>query len=127
MLVSLEECAGINNTTKINLQKLKYVDKVNGRNDRFKGDKVEINYLNPLFTTTTQWYFNALCVAMGNEKELARQIATRLNKPIDTIYIYFRNFKFKNQAFSLELIEALKDYVQKNTVLANCFMENPHV
>ncbi|OCR88898.1 hypothetical protein CFT12S00416_05595 [Campylobacter fetus subsp. testudinum] len=121
--VSLEECAAYYDIPKLNLQKLKYADRVNGRNDRFEGDKVSLDYQNPLFHATSRAYYRALGVAGGNERELARVVAKKTGKNEWNIYMLFRNFKFKNQEFSKELITILEKYITENCLFANYILE----
>ncbi|ALV24950.1 hypothetical protein CIG2463D_1382 [Campylobacter iguaniorum] len=121
--VSLEECAAYHDIPKINLQKLRYADKIHGRNDRFMEDKVILDFNNPLYNDTTKIYFKALGVAGGNERELARYVAKQTGKNEWSIYMLFRNFKFKNQEFSKRLIEILENYITENCIFANYILD----
>lgn len=120
-LVSLEMAARLNNSSKINLQKLRSYDKRNGRNDRFFGQLVDEDYPSPLKGEAERYYFSALAVS-NNEKELARYIAKRTKKKTNTVYMYFRNFKFKNQDFTKKVIGLLDDYIRENSLFADYFL-----
>lgn len=94
-------------------------DKKVGRDDRFifKDGKVLVhqNYKCPHYDDICKLYYSALIVAQ-NEKEVARFIADRTGKSEQSVYFYFRNFKFKNPDFARVVIKLLKIFIKQNSL-----------
>lgn len=118
--ISLDECAQLNETTKLNLQKLRWADKKRGRTDRFVGDEVLINYLNPLFWELHEWYFKAMEVAGDRSYHLATKIASVIGEKPQSTYKYFWRMSFKNQNKARKVLKALKAYCKENDLWYAC-------
>lgn len=118
MFTTVEVICDLNQKSKKTLLNLYYQDKRTGRSDRFKLEngtlKVNINYLYPHREKLEKLYFIALQTVSGNEKALARIVAKALSKNEWTVYMYFRNFKFKNPKFAKQVIRVLKKHIKNN-------------
>lgn len=112
--VSLGEAAYYNDTTKLSLQKLRYKDKITGRTDRFMGDKVLLNFKNPLEFEISELYYKAAFIA-GSEKQLVKELSSELGIKPDTLKHYFNRFCFKHFKKALIIKEAL-ERVCKNSL-----------
>lgn len=119
MYVKLNDAALINEITKKQLQNLFYHDRDTGRTDRFvmeEGElKVHVDYLCPHRAEIENLYIQALETS-SNEKEIARIIAKKTGKKVHNIYMYLRNFRFKNAKFAALVIDALKEYISHNNL-----------
>ena len=71
--VSLEQAAVYNEVSKTSLQKLRYKDKKAGRSDRFKDDKVLLDFKNPFEIEISKLYYKAAFIA-GSEKKLIKEL-----------------------------------------------------
>lgn len=102
------------------LQNLYYRDVKSGRGDRFHkvGDElyVHVEYLCPHRAELEELYFIALESSSGNEKELAKFLAKKTNKRVNTIYMYLRNFKFKNYEFARRVRDSLCEFIQTHNL-----------
>lgn len=112
-LVSLDECAFYNDTSKVNLQKLRYKDKLINRNDRFIDDKVCLNYLNPLEFELNDLYYKALFIC-GSEVKLANEIAKILKLKNASVYSYLHRFNFKHYKKAHALKNALNEIINSS-------------
>ncbi|QCD52488.1 hypothetical protein [Campylobacter sp. RM16192] len=109
-------------TTKKDIQNLSYLDKKNGRQDRFIFKDgllyVHSNYKCPHFEEISELYYKALeCGA--SEKDIARFVAKRVGKSEHCVYHYFRNFKFKNPDFARIVGKLLKIYIKQSSLFAD--------
>lgn len=92
-----------------------YEDKKQGRCDRFIVEngviQVHEDYLCPHRQDIEALYLQTLETTSGNEKEIAHIIARATGKDINTVYMYLRNFKFKNYEFAQTVMSILRDYI----------------
>ena len=120
--IPIEAGAHYFQTTKKDIQNLSYLDKKNGRKDRFIIQEgalyVHTNYKCPHFEEISKLYYKAVeCGA--NEKAIARFIAQRVGKSEHCVYHYFRNFKFKNPDFARIVGKLLMIYIKRNNLFAD--------
>ena len=124
--IPLGSCDRYFDITKKDIQNLFYVDRKNARNDRFivqDGElKVHPNYKCPHFDTISELYYEAVSVA-SSEKDVAKFISRRTGKSENTIYFYFRNFKFKNPDFARIVIKLLKIFIKQNSLFVDEILE----
>lgn len=107
--VSLEQAAAYNEVSKISLQKLRYKDKKVGRSDRFKDDKVLLNFKNPFEIEISELYYKAACIA-GSEKKLIKELSNQLGLRRDSLRYYFKYFSFKHFKKAQQIKDALEQY-----------------
>ena len=107
MYLTLDQASKSYDITKKQLLNLYYADRDKGRTDRFMIEdgvvKVHEEYLCPHRSDIEALYFVALESTNGKEKTIARTIANRTGKDIETVYRYLRNFRFKNHIFAKNL------------------------
>ena len=113
-LVSLDECAFYNDTSKVNLQKLRYKDKLINRDDRFFNGKILLNYKNPLEFELSDLYFKALFICGGKEHDLAKEIAPMLKMKASSVYCYLHRFNFKHWKKAHLLRDVLNEYCKSS-------------
>jgi len=120
MYITIQQASKLFDIKVKNLQNLYYIDIKNHRYDRFK--KIDgVLYVEENFKALyageleTLW-FKALEIEPC-EKSLCSIIAKKVNKSTNTLYMYIRNFKFKNTNVAKEVIKALKDYIQTHPSL----------
>ena len=112
--VSLEQAAAYNEVSKISLQKLRYKDKKAGRSDRFRDDKVLLDFKNPFEIEISKLYYKAAFIA-GSEKKLIKELSNELGLRRDSLRYYFKYFSFKHFKKAQQIKDALKQYC-KNTL-----------
>ena len=115
MYMTLNQAAKFNEIPKKYLLNLYYADKAHNRNDRFVVEngviKVCDDYLCPHRSDIEELYLQALETTSGNEKEIAHIIAKKTGKELNTVYMYLRNFKFKNHTFAQTVMSILKEFI----------------
>lgn len=113
-------------TKKDIIQNLFYIDRKNARDDRFfiKDGELQVhpNYKCPHFDMISELYYEAVSVA-SSEKDVAKFISRRTGDSENTIYFYFRNFKFKNPDFARIVIKLLKIFIKQNSLFADEILE----
>ena len=112
--VSLEQAAAYNEVSKISLQKLRYKDKKAGRSDRFRDDKVLLDFKNPFEIEISKLYYKAACIA-GNEKKLIKELSNELGLRRDSLRYYLKYFFFMYFNKAQQIKDALEQYC-KNTL-----------
>ena len=112
--VSLEQAAAYNEVSKISLQKLRYKDKKAGRSDRFRDDKVLLDFKNPFEIEISKLYYKAAFIA-GSEKKLIKELSNELGLRRDSLRYYFKYFSFKHFKKAQQIKDALEQYC-KNTL-----------
>lgn len=115
MFLTLKEASLMHDIPRKFLLNLYYADKEKGRTDRFIVEegviKVHQDHLCPHRVEMEALYIQALETTSGNEKEIAKTIAKKTGKEINTVYMYLRNFKFKNHEFAHKVMSILKEYI----------------
>ena len=112
--VSLEQAAAYNEVSKITLQKLRYKDKKAGRSDRFRDDKVLLDFKNPFEIEISKLYYKAAFIA-ESEKKLIKELSNELGLRRDSLRYYFKYFSFKHFKKAQQIKDALEQYC-KNTL-----------
>lgn len=124
--IPLTSCGRYFDITKKDIQNLFYIDRKNARDDRFfiKDGELQVhpNYKCPHFDMISELYYEAVSVA-SSEKDVAKFISRRTGKNENTIYFYFRNFKFKNPDFARIVIKLLKIFIKQNSLFADETLE----
>ena len=120
MYLTLDQASKSYDITKKQLLNLYYADRDKGRDDRFIVEdgvvKVHEEYLCPHRSDIEALYFVALESTNGKEKTIARTIAKRTGKDIETVYRYLRNFRFKNHIFAHTVMSILKEFIQTHNL-----------
>lgn len=120
MFLTLEQATKMYDIPKKHLLNLHHADKLSGRTDRFMVEngvlKVHEDYLCPHRIEIENIYIQALETTGGNEKAIAKAIAKKTGKEIHTVYMYLRNFKFKNPEFAKTVMSILKEYIQTHNL-----------
>jgi len=120
MYLTLDKAAMGYDITKKQLLNLYYTDRDHGRTDRFivEGGVVKVHeeYLCPHRSDIEALYYQALESTSGCEKAIAKTIAKRTGKEINTVYMYLRNFKFKNHIFAHTVMTILKEFIQSHNL-----------
>lgn len=120
MFIPIQQASKLFETKVKNLQNLYYIDVKHGRFDRFKKIDgvlhVEKNFKALYADELESLWFQALEIE-SCEKSLSRIIASKLNKPVNTVYMYIRNFKFKNELKAKEIISVLRAFIQSHPSL----------
>lgn len=120
MYLTLEQAAMSYGICKKQLLNLYYTDKALGRCDRFIVEdgivKVHEEYLCPHRSDIEALYYQALESTSGNEKAIAKTIAKCTGKDTNTVYMYLRNFKFKNHIFANTVMNILKEFIQSHNL-----------
>ena len=111
--VSLEQAAVYNEVSKTSLQKLRYKDKKAGRSDRFKDDKVLLDFKNPFEIEISKLYYKAAFIA-GNEKKLIKELSNELGLRRDSLRYYFKYFSFKHFKKAQQIKDALEQYCKNS-------------
>ncbi|AQW87115.1 hypothetical protein CPIN18021_0268 [Campylobacter pinnipediorum subsp. caledonicus] len=112
----------LSNTTKKDIQNLYYRDKQIGRTDRFMIENGQLlvhnDYKCPHFHKVADLYYKALECA-NSQRELAKFVAKQTGKDINTVYFYFRNFRFKNPDFAQQICNLLKRFIKENNLFGD--------
>lgn len=120
MYLTLEQAAMSYGICKKQLLNLYYTDRDHGRCDRFIVEngivKVHEEYLCPHRSDIEALFYQALESTSGEEKPIARVIAKRTGKDVNTVYFYLRNFKFKNHIFAHTVMNILKEFIQSHNL-----------
>lgn len=120
MFMTLDAASKLYDIPKKYLLNLYYADRDSGRDDRFVlidgVVMVHEDYLCPHKSEMEALYFQALETTGGNEKAIAKTIAKKTGKDINTVYMYLRNFKFKNYAFAHTVMHILKEFIQTHNL-----------
>lgn len=120
MYITIQQASKLFDIKVKNLQNLYYIDKKNARDDRFKMIDgilhVKKDFKALYAKELESLWFKALEIEPC-EKSLCSIIARKVDKSTNTIYMYIRNFKFKNTNVAKEVIKALKDYIQTHPSL----------
>ena len=120
MYMTLDDAARFYGIPKKHLQNLYYEDVAHKRDDRFTIEqgviKVHEEYLCPHRKDIEALFFRALESTSGCEKTIAKEIAKRTGKEINTVYMYLRNFKFKNHLFAHQVITILKEFISTHNL-----------
>ena len=111
--VSLEQAAAYNEVSKISLQKLRYKDKKAGRSDRFRDDKVLLDFKNPFEIEISKLYYKAAFIA-GSEKKLIKELSNQLGLRRDSLRYYFKYFSFKHFKKAQRIKVALMKYCENS-------------
>ena len=102
------------------LLNLYYRDKATGRCDRFRVEDgvvyIHEEYLCPHRHDIEELYMRALESTNGEEMAIAKEISKRTGKNVNTVYMYLRNFKFKNHIFAQTVIDILKEFIQAHNL-----------
>lgn len=115
MYLTLSQASKMYEIPRKHLLNLYHADKEKKRIDRFMVEngviKVHEDYLCPHRVEIETIYLKALETTSGNEKEIAKAIARKTGKEINTVYMYLRNFKFKNHLFAQKVINILNEFI----------------
>lgn len=118
--MTLDSASKLYGIPKKYLLNLYYADRDTHRADRFILEngviKVHEEYLCPHKSEIEALYFQALETTGGNEKAIAKTIAKKTGKDINTVYMYLRNFKFKNHIFAHTVMSVLKEFIQTHNL-----------
>lgn len=120
MFLTLDQAIRMHYIPRKSLLNLYHSDKKSGRTDRFIVEngvvKVHQDHLCPHRVEMEMLYLQALETTHGKEKEIARTISKKTGKELNTVYMYLRNFKFKNYAFAQTVMNILKEYIETHNL-----------
>lgn len=123
MLMTLKQASKVYDIPKKYLLNLYYTDRDQGRTDRFIVEdgviKVCDDFKCPHREDIENLFLRALESTSGNEKAIAKLIAEKTGKKINTVYMYLRNYKFKNHIFAQQVMNILKEYINTHNLFAN--------
>lgn len=118
--LSLDQACEYFEKSRVSFQNLSYSDRAKGRADRFRRGAdgalyVHPEYLAPHARECEELFFKA-CECADSEKAVARYIARKSGKKPWSVYMWLRNFKFKNPDFAAKVSVWLREFIKMNNL-----------